>query len=233
MRSHVIRAEGRPGRRARSSRPAACACTTCAPARAGRSSTCTEPRAPSTTSPCRSARASRERYAAVAMDRPGSGFSGRPATGENSPQAQAAVLRAAAAELGLERPLLVGHSFGAAVALAWALDAPDDVAAVVTLGGYVLPLGRTAAVGGRAAAQPDRASRRGRPRPLPPGPPARRERREAGLLPRHAAARVPAHRAAARARDRQPDRRRRGPQGGRGGPRGPARRATRASPCRW
>ena len=80
-------------------------------------------------------------YATVAMDRPGSGFSGRPATGENSPQAQAAVLRAAAAELGLERPLLVGHSLGAAVALAWALDAPDDVAAVVTLGGYVLPLG--------------------------------------------------------------------------------------------
>ena len=82
-----------------------------------------------------------QRYTAVAMDRPGSGFSGRPASGENSPQAQAAVLRAAAAELGLERPLLIGHSLGAAVALAWALDAPDDVAAVVTLGGYVLPLG--------------------------------------------------------------------------------------------
>ena len=82
-----------------------------------------------------------ERYTAVAMDRPGSGFSPRPAKGENSPQAQAAVLRAAAVELGLERPILLGHSFGAAVALAWALDAPDDVAAVVTLGGYVLPLG--------------------------------------------------------------------------------------------
>jgi pimeloyl-ACP methyl ester carboxylesterase len=82
-----------------------------------------------------------ERHTAVAMDRPGSGFSGRPATGENSPQAQAAVLRVAAAELGLERPILLGHSFGAAVALAWALAAPEDVAAVVTLGGYVLPIG--------------------------------------------------------------------------------------------
>ena len=80
-------------------------------------------------------------YTAVAMDRPGSGFSPRPAKGENTPQAQAAVLRAAATELGLDRPILVGHSFGAAVALAWALDAPEDVAAVVTLGGYVLPLG--------------------------------------------------------------------------------------------
>ena len=37
--------------------------------------------------------------------------------------------------------MLVGHSFGAAVALAWALAAPEQVAAVVTLGGYVLPLG--------------------------------------------------------------------------------------------
>jgi pimeloyl-ACP methyl ester carboxylesterase len=81
------------------------------------------------------------RYTAVAFDRPGAGFSGRAAQDGGSPQAQAAVLRAAAAELALRRPILVGHSFGAAVALAWALDAPGEVAAVVTLGGYVLPLG--------------------------------------------------------------------------------------------
>ena len=81
------------------------------------------------------------RYTAVAFDRPGAGFSGRAAQDGGSPQAQAAVLRAAAAELGLLRPILVGHSLGAAVALAWALDAPGEVAAVVTLGGYVLPLG--------------------------------------------------------------------------------------------
>lgn len=81
------------------------------------------------------------RYTAVAMDRPGSGFSSRPASGVNTPQAQAAVLRTAAAQLGLERPILIGHSYGAAVSLAWALDAPGEVAAVITLGGYVLPLG--------------------------------------------------------------------------------------------
>lgn len=82
-----------------------------------------------------------ERFTVIAFDRPGSGFSGRAAHDGGSPQTQAAVLRAAAAALGLERPVLVGHSFGAAVALAWALDVPGEVAAVVTLGGYVLPLG--------------------------------------------------------------------------------------------
>jgi pimeloyl-ACP methyl ester carboxylesterase len=81
------------------------------------------------------------RYTAVAFDRPGSGASARPAAGGATPQAQAATLRAAAEELGLERPILLGHSFGAAVALAWALDEPHGVAAVVTLGDYVLPLG--------------------------------------------------------------------------------------------
>ena len=81
------------------------------------------------------------RYTAVAFDRPGAGFSGRPPRDGGSPQAQAAILRAAAGALGLERPVLLGHSFGAAVALAWALDAQDEVSAVVTLGGYVLPLG--------------------------------------------------------------------------------------------
>jgi pimeloyl-ACP methyl ester carboxylesterase len=82
-----------------------------------------------------------ERYTVVAIDRPGSGFSPRPDDAPNGPVAQAAMLRAAAARLGIRRPVLVGHSLGAAVALAWALDAPGDVAAVVTLGAYALPLG--------------------------------------------------------------------------------------------
>jgi pimeloyl-ACP methyl ester carboxylesterase len=82
-----------------------------------------------------------EKYTTVAFDRPGSGFSGRAAQGGGEPQVQAAVLRAAARALGLERPVLVGHSLGAGVALAWALDAPAEVAAVVSIGGYVVPLG--------------------------------------------------------------------------------------------
>jgi pimeloyl-ACP methyl ester carboxylesterase len=82
-----------------------------------------------------------QRYATTAFDRPGSGFSGRPAEGDNGPEEQARILRSAARQIGIRSPILVGHSFGAAVALAWALAAPDDVAAVVTLGAYALPLG--------------------------------------------------------------------------------------------
>jgi pimeloyl-ACP methyl ester carboxylesterase len=82
-----------------------------------------------------------ESYDVVVFDRPGCGFSPRPTGRENSLGAQATALRAATATLGLERPILFGHSLGAAVALAWALDDPGGVAAVVTVAGYVIPLG--------------------------------------------------------------------------------------------
>jgi pimeloyl-ACP methyl ester carboxylesterase len=81
----------------------------------------------------------RARAEVVAFDRPGSGWSERPADGSADPAAQARLLRAAARELGLQRPLLVGCSFGGAVALAWALQAPDEVAGVVTVGGALEP----------------------------------------------------------------------------------------------
>ena len=127
----------------RSSSPAASACTTCARARARRWSTSTAPRARSTTSRSRSGRGSAERY-----DGRGHGPAGlrasaaRPAGGrELGPRRRRRCCAPPPPSSGSSGPLLVGHSLGAAVALAWALDAPDDVAAVVTLGGYVLPLG--------------------------------------------------------------------------------------------
>jgi pimeloyl-ACP methyl ester carboxylesterase len=47
------------------------------------------------------------------------------------------MLAAAARALGVERPIVVGHSFGGIVAMAWALD--HDPAAVVMLAGVALP----------------------------------------------------------------------------------------------
>lgn len=87
------------------------------------------------------------RYRVTAFDRPGLGHSDRVAEafahpfarrGE-SPAEQAAHLSDAAAALGLDRPLLLGHSYGAAVAMAWALDRPGTVAGVLNLSGATMP----------------------------------------------------------------------------------------------
>lgn len=76
-----------------------------------------------------------DRYRVIAFDRPGLGHSERLHNDGESPQEQAAILDAAAAELGVTRAILVGHSYGGAVALAWALDHPERVAGVVSLAG--------------------------------------------------------------------------------------------------
>ena len=75
----------------------------------------------------------------VAFDRPGFGRSERP-PGRWGAGAQAALLRRAAHELGVKRPVVVGHSWGALAALAWAQDAPVAGAALVS--GYYHPSAR-------------------------------------------------------------------------------------------
>ncbi len=68
-----------------------------------------------------------------AFDRPGHGLSGTPGTGGTSLRVQAALMRRALAQIGVERTLLVGHSYGGSVALAWALDAPGSVEGLALL----------------------------------------------------------------------------------------------------
>ena len=88
-----------------------------------------------------------QKYRVIAMDRPGFGYSTRPdVPGAWRPAAQAAQLRAAAQAMGVEKPILVGHSWGASVALAWALDAPDEVSGVVAASGAMMPWGTLATV---------------------------------------------------------------------------------------
>ncbi len=69
----------------------------------------------------------------VAFDRPGSGYSVRRAGSVASVDGQAATLAKAIRSLGLERPVVVGHSLGGAVALALALDHPDCVGALALI----------------------------------------------------------------------------------------------------
>lgn len=74
-----------------------------------------------------------ERYDVVVVDRPGHGLSGVPEGGGVSIVAQARLIRRALAEIGIDRPIVVGHSYGGAVALAWAVCAPDTVSGLVLL----------------------------------------------------------------------------------------------------
>jgi pimeloyl-ACP methyl ester carboxylesterase len=83
-----------------------------------------------------------ERHRVVAIDRPGFGYSDRPKGRLWTPQEQAALLRHAFARLGLDRPVVVGHSWGTLVALALALDHPEAVRGLVLLSGYYRPSAR-------------------------------------------------------------------------------------------
>jgi pimeloyl-ACP methyl ester carboxylesterase len=82
----------------------------------------------------------------VAFDRPGFGYSDRPRGRSWTPAAQGHLLRRACRRLGVHRPIVVGHSWGTLVALAWALQARQEVAGLVLLAGYYYPGARLDAV---------------------------------------------------------------------------------------
>jgi pimeloyl-ACP methyl ester carboxylesterase len=75
----------------------------------------------------------------IALDRPGFGHSSRPRSRMWTPTAQAALIAKALEALKVEKPLVVGHSFGTQVALAMALDHPESLSGLVLLGGYYFP----------------------------------------------------------------------------------------------
>jgi pimeloyl-ACP methyl ester carboxylesterase len=73
------------------------------------------------------------RYQAIAFDRPGHGHSERPNHEDITVAVQARLLHATLKELGVERPILVGHSWGGALALIYALIYPQALSGVVLL----------------------------------------------------------------------------------------------------
>jgi pimeloyl-ACP methyl ester carboxylesterase len=79
------------------------------------------------------------RHRVIAFDRPGFGYSDRPHGSAWSAGTQADLLRDAFAVLGINRPIVLGHSWGAAVALALGLNHPDAVKGLVLLSGYYYP----------------------------------------------------------------------------------------------
>ena len=75
----------------------------------------------------------------IAFDRPGYGYSDRPRGTAWTAAAQADLLRRALARLGVERPVVVGHSWGTLAALALALADPAAVRGLVLVSGYYNP----------------------------------------------------------------------------------------------
>jgi pimeloyl-ACP methyl ester carboxylesterase len=73
------------------------------------------------------------RYCGFAFDRPGHGHSDRPNHRPVTVDVQARMLHAALKELNVAQPILVGHSWGGALTLAYALEFPDDLAGAVLL----------------------------------------------------------------------------------------------------
>lgn len=72
-------------------------------------------------------------YRLIALDRPGSGYSVRFRGASGRLPEQAEVVAGFIEALGLDKPLLVGHSLGGAVALATALNHPESISGVVAL----------------------------------------------------------------------------------------------------
>ncbi len=70
-------------------------------------------------------------YRVILLDRPGHGFTDRVNTTGATLEQQAHLLAAAARQLGADKPIVLGHSFGGAVALAWAIHKPDSLSALV------------------------------------------------------------------------------------------------------
>jgi pimeloyl-ACP methyl ester carboxylesterase len=74
----------------------------------------------------------RRRFRVILIDRPGSGWSER--TEEFvSPKQQAVVLRSALQQLGIDRAIMVGHSWGGALAAAYAVSFPQHVTGLALL----------------------------------------------------------------------------------------------------
>ncbi|NVK36112.1 MAG: alpha/beta hydrolase [Rhodobacteraceae bacterium] len=75
----------------------------------------------------------------IAFDRPGMGLSERLNDRGESPREQAMHLAKAADMIGVRKAVIVGHSYGGAVALAWGLERPDQAAGLVSLAGAAMP----------------------------------------------------------------------------------------------
>ena len=78
-------------------------------------------------------------YRVIVFDRPGFGHSDRPRSVVWTPEAQAELIKLALTQLGVSNAIVLGHSWGASVAVAMALKYPGLVRELVLASGYYYP----------------------------------------------------------------------------------------------
>src|SRR5689334_10393423 len=78
-------------------------------------------------------------YRVIAVDRPGHGKSDRPTATKASVEYQARLLHQVLLSLRVHEPVLVGHSWGAALALSYALQYPKEVSAMILVAPAAYP----------------------------------------------------------------------------------------------
>ncbi|MET4289702.1 pimeloyl-ACP methyl ester carboxylesterase [Bradyrhizobium sp. LB8.2] len=84
-----------------------------------------------------------ENYRVIVFDRPGFGHSSRPRDVVWTPDAQADLFKKALDQLGVSQAMVLGHSWGASVAVALAIKHPSFVQALVLASGYYFPTPRS------------------------------------------------------------------------------------------
>lgn len=80
-----------------------------------------------------------KKYRVIVFDRPGYGHSERPRGTIWTPEAQADLLHRAMQKIGVSRAIVLGHSWGASVAIALALKYPKAVNGLILASGYYYP----------------------------------------------------------------------------------------------
>jgi len=78
-------------------------------------------------------------YRVIAVERPGHGKSDRPSGRTVDVEYQARLLHQALSSLNVAQPVLVGHSWGAALALSYALQYPTEVSALILIAPAAYP----------------------------------------------------------------------------------------------
>jgi pimeloyl-ACP methyl ester carboxylesterase len=93
-------------------------------------------------------------YRVIVFDRPGFGHSDRPRDVVWTPAAQAELIKSALERLSVSQAIVLGHSWGASVAVALALNYPRLVQGLVLASGYYYPTFRPDVVAVSAPAAP-------------------------------------------------------------------------------